>query len=104
VTRDQKLAVMGLGYVGLPESGCSMSGVPLDPPKDYGDIPPPGICCFPRECEGIGEADKPPHNALKKLVGATGIKPVTLTMSIFGRTFSVPPWSCRSHIRCGRGR
>jgi hypothetical protein len=64
-----------------------MSGVPLDPPKDYGDIPPPGICCFPRECEGIGEADNPPHNALKKLVGATGIKPVTLTMSIFGRTF-----------------
>src|ERR1700730_5955555 len=95
---------MGLGCVGLPESGCSMSGVPLDPPKDYGDIPPPGICCFPRECEGIGEADKPPHNPLKKLVGATGIEPVTPTMSIFGRTFSVPPWSCRSHIRCGRGR
>src|ERR1700730_2358947 len=38
---------MGLGCVGLPESGCSMSGVPLDPPKDYGDIPPPGIRCSP---------------------------------------------------------
>jgi hypothetical protein len=24
-----------------------MSGVPLDPPKDYGDIPPPGIRCSP---------------------------------------------------------
>jgi len=59
VTRGQKLAVMGLGYVGMPESGCPMSGVPLDPPKDYGDIPPPCICCFPREREGIGEADKP---------------------------------------------
>jgi hypothetical protein len=27
VTRDQKLAVMGLRYIGLPESGCSMSGL-----------------------------------------------------------------------------